>query len=148
MVEWAKYTDITWTVDGQGFFYGRYAAPQSVAGDALGMEKEQALNQQLYYHAIGTPQAADILVYKAPPGGATDGSKEDRSKWMFGTQTSPDGAYLFITVGADCDPVNQLYYVALQGQPVSALPKDADGSVQVTKLVCIYIYILRTAPCR
>ena len=50
-----------WTHDGSGFFYSRY--PEPTGSDAL-----RAVNrfQKLYYHRLGTDQAADVLVYEQP----------------------------------------------------------------------------------
>jgi prolyl oligopeptidase len=52
---------VAWTRDGKGFFYGRYPEPRS--GRAL----EAALrDKKIYYHALGTPQSADLLIYERP----------------------------------------------------------------------------------
>ncbi|MGP1352527.1 MAG: prolyl oligopeptidase family serine peptidase [Parasphingopyxis sp.] len=60
-VEWAKFTNISWAEGGAGFFYSRFPAP-----DAEGEFQSLNLNQAVYYHAIGTDQAEDRLVYATP----------------------------------------------------------------------------------
>ena len=53
-VEWVKFSGLSWAKDGSGFFYSRFAAPADGS-------KFQALNenQQVYFHKLGTQQAAD-----------------------------------------------------------------------------------------
>ena len=61
-VHWAKFTmAVSWAKDGSGFFYSRYPEPPA---DAV----FQALNEnhQIFFHALGTPQSADRLVYETP----------------------------------------------------------------------------------
>lgn len=57
-LSWARFTSIAWAPDGSGFFYTRY--PETAAsGDALA-------NHAVYFHALGTPQASDRLLYATP----------------------------------------------------------------------------------
>ena len=51
------------------------------------------LNQKLYYHRLGTPQAEDVLVYERP----------DHPKWGFGGDVTDDGRYLVITIWKGTD---------------------------------------------
>lgn len=55
---WARFTTIAWAHDGAGFFYTRY--PESTGGDAA------LANHAVYFHALGTPQASDRLLYATP----------------------------------------------------------------------------------
>lgn len=55
-VEWVKFSGISWYKD--GFFYSRYAAPES--NDVLSAKNEF---HSLYYHKVGTPQSDDQLIY-------------------------------------------------------------------------------------
>lgn len=82
-LRWAKFTGISWTKDGRGFFYSRYDAPKE--GEAL-----QAVNRfhKLYYHRVGTPQADDKLVYERP----------DQPEWGFAGMVDDAGGRLFIHV--------------------------------------------------
>ncbi len=56
-IQWVKFSGINWFND--GFYYGRFPKPE--ADNAL---KGKNLNQMVYYHKVGTSQAADILAYK------------------------------------------------------------------------------------
>jgi prolyl oligopeptidase len=52
---------VAWTKDGKGFFYGRYPEPRP--GKAL---EDAVRDKKIYYHALGTPQSADLLIYERP----------------------------------------------------------------------------------
>ncbi|WP_354042377.1 prolyl oligopeptidase family serine peptidase [Devosia sp. UYZn731] len=59
-VQWARFTDIAWAPDSSGFFYARFPQPDSaIAGAAIA-------NHAVYFHAIGTPQSEDRLIYANP----------------------------------------------------------------------------------
>lgn len=57
-ISWIKFSGISWLGD-EGFYYSRYPQPD---------EKLKLSNQnryhKVYYHKIGTPQEADVLVYE------------------------------------------------------------------------------------
>ena len=55
-VHWMRFSNLSWTKDAKGFFYSRYPEPpkHKVLEAALS-------GQALYYHRVGTPQAADVL---------------------------------------------------------------------------------------
>lgn len=102
-LSWVKFSSISWTHDGKGFFYGRYPAPKE--GDELdaGTETNINLNHQLYYHFLGTDQSEDILCWKDPK----------NPKYTFGAHVSDDGKYVLLYIYESCDPVNKLYYLEL-----------------------------------
>ncbi len=78
-VEWVKFSNIAWAKDGSGVYYSRFAAPAEGA-------KYQATNenQQVYFHKIGTPQSADVLMYETPaaPKRGHMASVSDDGKWL------------------------------------------------------------------
>ena len=114
-LQWVKFSGASWKKDGSGFFYSRYAAPQS--GDTLkGVNKFQ----KLYFHKLGTEQAADELVYERP----------DQPDWFFGGGVTEDGRYLIITVNQGTDRKNRVLYRDLTspGAPVVELLMDFDAS--------------------
>jgi prolyl oligopeptidase len=57
-LEWIKVSGIAW--HGDGFYYSRYPTP---SGSELSSINE---NHQVFFHRIGTPQSADVLVYEDP----------------------------------------------------------------------------------
>jgi prolyl oligopeptidase len=81
-LKWVKFSQTAWTKDGKGFFYSRYDEPEEAT-------KLAGVNyfQKLYFHKIGTPQSADVLVYDRP----------DEKEWGFGAHATDDGKYLLIT---------------------------------------------------
>jgi prolyl oligopeptidase len=95
-LRWIKFSGAAWTHDGQGFFYSRFPEP---AGNTLTTEN---VNNKLYYHRLGTPQAEDVLVYERP----------DRPEWRFFPQVTDDGRYLVIYTSYQTSK-NDLLYVDL-----------------------------------
>jgi prolyl oligopeptidase len=115
LLNWVKFSGASWTKDGKGFFYSRYDAPQDAT-------KLQSLNyfQKLYYHRLGTPQTADLLVYERP----------DQKEWMFEGEVPDDGRYLIITIRQGTDTRNRVYYKDLKPAPAP----DTTGSGRALSL--------------
>lgn len=82
IVRWSKASGASWKKDGSGFFYSRFEAPQE--GALL-----KGLNQhhQVYFHALGTPQEKDVLVYARP----------DQPEWYLGATVTEDGRWLVVS---------------------------------------------------
>src|SRR5262245_35483015 len=57
-LQYIKFSEASWTGDGKGFFYGRYPKPE---GNALTSTNR---DQKIYYHALGTDQEKDRLIYE------------------------------------------------------------------------------------
>ena len=112
-LKWVKFSGMSWTKDNRGFFYSRYDEPKS--GNALTNVNE---NQKLYYHKVGTPQSADILVYERP----------DHPEWGFGARVTDDGQYAVINVSQGTDTRNRLYFIDLDN------PKKPSVDAPVVKL--------------
>ena len=98
-VHWVKYSGTAWTNDGKGFFYTRYPTP---ARDSVLTAK--AINGKIYYHAMGTPDSRDRLIYERP----------DRPDWYLGAGVSEDGRFLTITMNHGTEPNNLLYVADLK----------------------------------
>jgi len=80
-LKWIKFSGISWTSDGKGFFYSRFPEPKSGAAfQSLNVE------MKLYYHRLGSQQSDDVLVYQRP----------DQPKWGVGGGVTEDGRYLVI----------------------------------------------------
>ncbi len=96
-VRWVKFSGLSWTKDGNGFFYSRFPTPPK------GKEIQTALvNQTLYYHALGTPQSADITIYARP----------DHPTWFVNGRLDETCRYLFVTTTKGTDK-NDLYIADL-----------------------------------
>jgi prolyl oligopeptidase len=79
-IRWVKFSDIAWTEDGKGFFYGRYPEPR--AGKAL---EDAVRDKKIYYHVLGTSQSADRLIYERPeePALFIDASIDEAGRYLF-----------------------------------------------------------------
>jgi prolyl oligopeptidase len=113
-LKWVKFSGVSWTNDGRGFFYSRYDEPK---GDSL---KATNYFQKVYFHKLGTPQTEDVLVYERP----------DQKDWLFGGTVSEDGNYLVITVFQGTDVKNRVYFKDLKSNnaPVVKLLDDFDAA--------------------
>lgn len=60
-VKWARFTEISWTGDGSGFFYSRYPKPEHGTAFQTGVA-----NHAIYFHALGTAQSDDRLLHATP----------------------------------------------------------------------------------
>lgn len=58
IVRWVKVSGIAW--HGDGFFYSRYPEPTEADAAFSSMNEDH----QVFYHAIGTPQSDDTMVYR------------------------------------------------------------------------------------
>ncbi len=92
-LHWTKFSGASWTKDDKGFFYCRYEEPKKGA-------EFQALNfnNKLYYHRLGTPQEADVLVYYHP----------EHPEWQYSGEVTEDGRYLVISIVVGTDARNQV----------------------------------------
>ena len=92
-IRWVKFSELAWDSEGKGFFYSRFAVPSE--GEAF---QSTNLNQQVYYHRLGTPQSADKLIYATPK----------RPKLGHTAKVSDDGRWLLITSAQGTDDKYEL----------------------------------------
>ncbi|MBF2036595.1 MAG: S9 family peptidase [Leptolyngbyaceae cyanobacterium T60_A2020_046] len=117
-LKWVKFSGASWSHDHQGFFYSRYDEPSDT-------NKLEAVNyyQKLYYHRLGTPQSADVLIYERP----------DQKEWGFSGGVTDDGNYLVISVWRGTDPRNLVFYKDLRSpdSPVVELISEFEAEFSV-----------------
>jgi prolyl oligopeptidase len=99
-LRWIKFSGASWTKDGAGFFYSRYPTPSDHA------PTDVTRFQTVYYHRLGSDQAADVLVYERP----------DQPDWGMHAEVTDDGRYAVLHVWLGTDRRNRIYYVEL-GDP-------------------------------
>jgi prolyl oligopeptidase len=99
-LRWIKFSGASWTKDGAGFFYSRYPTP----GDNALTDVNRF--QRVYYHRLGSDQAADVLVYERP----------DQPDWGMHAEVTDDGRYAVLHVWVGTDRRNRIYVVDL-GDP-------------------------------
>src|SRR3954469_11357271 len=113
-IQWVKFSGISWAKDGKGFFYSRYDAPTEA-------EKLTKTNyfHKLYYHATGTPQSDDRLIYHRP----------DHKDWSFHGHVTDDGKYLIIHSSQGSSPKNRILFRSLEkpDAPVVELLMENDA---------------------
>ena len=103
VVRWVKFSSLSWTEDGKGFFYGRYPEPR--AGKAL---EDAVRDKKIYYHALGTQQAADRLIYE----------RADEPMLFIDAETDETGRYLFVSTNKGTSNKNELFVKDL-GNPIA-----------------------------
>ncbi len=79
-IRWVKFSGANWR--GNGFYYSRYDEP--IAGTELSKQNEF---QKVYYHEIGKPQSADVLIYE----------DKQHARRGFGAGTTEDERFLVVT---------------------------------------------------
>lgn len=128
LVQWVKFSGAAWSHDNLGFFYSRYAAP--TADDAY---KGANYFHKLYYHRLGTAQAADQLIYERP----------DQKEWNFSGTVTDDGRYLIIHVTRGTFRQNGIFYqdLATPDNPVIELFNQFDASYTFVGNEGHYFYI-------
>ena len=94
-LKWVKFSNLSWTKDSQGFFYGRY--PEVAKGDKL---FGKLANRKIYYHRLGTAQSADVLIFELP----------EHPEWLFSAGVTDDGRYLLIYLNQPGLTKNAIYY--------------------------------------
>ncbi len=98
VIHWVKFSELAWTNDNAGIFYGRF--PEVPKGDKL---FGKLSGQQLYYHKLGTEQAADRLIFEI----------KDHPDWFFSASVTDDGRYLAIQIEQPEKTQNAVYYADL-----------------------------------
>ncbi len=105
-IEWVKFSGIAWKPDGSGFFYSRFAKPEGAKFQSLN------LDQQVWFHTVGTAQDTDSMVYATP----------DRPKLGHSAQVTDDGKWLVITSAQGTDPKVEVTIAALDAGPIKTHP--------------------------
>jgi prolyl oligopeptidase len=115
LLEWTKFTAVSWARDGRGFYYTRFDAPPPG-------EQHKGLTeyQKLAFHRLGTKQPDDPLVYE----------RRDHKDWGFPACVTEDGRWLVITVTRGTEPENGIFYQDLTtpGSPVVELLAEFDAA--------------------
>ena len=94
VIKWSKFSGAAWKKDGSGFYYARFDAPKP--GDELSAVNK---NQKVYFHKLGTPQDADLLVYQRP----------DKPDWGFNPEVTDDGKYLLLYQSEGTERENRIF---------------------------------------
>jgi prolyl oligopeptidase len=118
VIKWSKFSSAAWLKDGSGFFYSRYAAPAE--GQAFsGVNK----HQQVFFHALGTPQDRDTLVF----------ARDDQPDWGFNADVSEDGRFLSIVQWEGTNRENRIFIrdLAKSGSAIEPFLDKFDASYHI-----------------
>jgi len=103
---WVKFSGISWTPDGKGFFYTRYPEPGTVpAGDEHYFPK-------LHYHRLGEPQEKDVMLFEKPA----------EKEVGVGGGVSHDGRWLVILPGKGASNKTEVWVLDLKTPGAKPLP--------------------------
>ena len=102
-----KFSGASWSKDGKGIYYSRY--PKVADADKL---ENANYFQKLYYHALGTPQTDDYVVYERP----------DDKEMGIGGSVSEDGNWLVLNIWKGTSPKNQVFFKNLTMSRAPVLP--------------------------
>ncbi len=134
-IKWVKFSSLAWNADSSGFYYSRFAEPETGA-----TFQSINLNQAIYFHALGTPQSADVKIY----------ATADKPKQSHSAQVTDDGRYLLITTAAGTDDRYELTVGRLDKGPLKlrTLVKGLDNNWELAGSVGSRFYFLtnRDAP--
>lgn len=111
-IPWAKFSQVAWHPQGQGFFYNRYPIP------AAGAKVQETKNNRVYWHTLNTPVTQDTVVFERP-------ELPDLDYYPYVTE---DGQYLCITAHQGTSPKNRFYYRPMAGGSFVKLLDQADAS--------------------
>lgn len=127
-VEWVRFTTISWIADGSGFLYSRFPQPAAGTGG-----QAPIANHAVYFHAIGTPQTEDRLVYETP----------EQPGLLHSVEVTDDGRYAVIT-SIPVSPTNMLTVIDLTRDDWEArvVVSDFDDQWGVAGNVGTKLYLL------
>lgn len=86
IVDFMKFSGMSWKKDGSGFFYSSFGVPKTEAERAEAL-KHAAVFHKLYFHKLGTPQSDDKVVFE----------RADDKEMLVGGGVSEDGRWLFLS---------------------------------------------------
>ena len=95
LIEWTKFSNVTWNPDSTGFYYTGYDQPEDT-------QTYEAINQnqKVMYHKLGTDQSQDAVIYQHP----------DQPEWGFDTRISDDGQYLILEISKGTDQRRRIFF--------------------------------------
>jgi prolyl oligopeptidase len=88
LIEWVKFSGISWMKDGSGFFYSSYGVPATEEERAESLKLVGEFHK-VYFHKLGTAQSDDAVVFERP----------DDKEMLTGAGVSEDGRWLVLSQG-------------------------------------------------
>ncbi len=96
VVDWVKFSGISWKKDGSGFYYSSYGVPKTEAEKAAALKQVNAFHK-LYFHKLGTAQTDDPIIYERPDDKeiSVGGGVSEDGKWLVLYASKGDNNALF-----------------------------------------------------
>ena len=113
VVEWCKNPRAAWKKDGSGFYYSATGKP-GPGGERTGLVG----NERIFFHAVGTSQDDDQLVWEAP----------DEPEWLPYVTVSDDGRFAIISVTVGTSPEVRISVLDLERPEAGLQPLVGDFS--------------------
>ena len=114
-IQWCRFAKIAFKHNNEGFFYNRFPDPNTVPPE------DQTNYSKVYWHKLGTDQAADKLIYERP----------DDKELSLAPLITEDGKFLILDVYRGTDTKNRIYYRPVQStEPFIKLLDEADASYE------------------
>ncbi|MEC7240444.1 MAG: prolyl oligopeptidase family serine peptidase [Myxococcota bacterium] len=113
-LEWVKFSRASWNHEGTGFYYSRYPEPEQALQDINA-------KHQVYFHAVGTPQSEDVLLFETP-------ENPDEFHWMW---ESEDGEAHFMSHSDSTDDRNRLWWKPVDSEEWRRLFDENDAGYRV-----------------
>ena len=88
-----RFSSLSWSKDGQGFFYTRFPEP------GTSPKGEENYNQKVFYHGLGENPDNDQLVFEYPR----------QKEVLFQVDLSEDGSYLVVYASIGSSDYNDIY---------------------------------------
>jgi prolyl oligopeptidase len=105
VVAWSKFSSAAWVKDNSGFYYSGYGEPTETT------LKTANYFHKVFFHALGTPQTEDVLVFDRP----------DDKELNLHAEVTDDGRYLLIAQSRGTSPNNQITLMDLATKEVHPL---------------------------
>ena len=116
LVEWVKFSGVSWRKDGSGFYYSSFGVPKTAEERAAALKRAN-FNHKVYFHKLGTPQTDDVVVVYERP---------DDKEMLVNAGVTEDGKWLVLSAGKG--HTNELFVRELNAKDASATiaiaPKD------------------------
>ena len=114
VVDWVKFSDLSWKKDGSGFFYSSYGVPKNDAERATALKRVGTFHK-VYFHKLGTAQTTDQVIFERP----------DDKEMLLSAAVSEDGRWLML--GQSKGHTNALAVMDLskpEAAPIKVAPVD------------------------
>lgn len=126
-VKWLKFSGVNWATDSKGFYYSAYDAPAK--GAELSGKNQ---NMKVYYHALGTAQTEDKLIYADP---------SHPLRYFYAFDDGDTGEYLFLTISEGTYGKQLMYKRTDSNEPFRTIYKGFDNEYSIAAVRDGKVYI-------